>query len=323
MKALAERSVEPSSSTEYSSFSFVPERLGEEPFGELTLPAGNHWLKPVDIDHGRDELLRPATYRSMYIGCSTQDTTLYPGLVREGELVRDADFSAGSFRYSWPVDAAEFADLDPAAGLSFDATIVSEFSHFEYMQLIGDKRAAGYSKKTSEGWIAAAADLIRNPDTDSPATVMGMHLLSVPAGGLERSIADGIAKYECHVTSWWSEVTQEVPEHVLERIARLRSTPEDERAIWTTWPQERAFDDAEAFVEAWSSNALRTPDVGLADDGEVNFLWEGAGMHVDLGFYGNGTFSYYAKDGDGKEYTDDGVPAHVGLPTDLLAILKA
>ena len=132
-----------------------------------------------------------------------------------------------------------------------------------------------------------------------------------------------VTKYEFCVTSWENDATQEVREFVLERIARLRGTSEDERAPWATWPDERAFEDAVTFVKAWSSNTIRMPDMGLADDGEVNFLWEGADMHVDLGFYGDGTFSYYARDGDRKEYTDDDVPAHVGLPKDLLAILKA
>lgn len=323
MKALVDRFVEPSSSTEHSPFALVHESLRERLFVDTTLPASSHRLRLVNIDHGRDELLYPGTYRSMHLGRSAQDTTIYAGVGHEAALDRGAEFTAGSFRYSWPVNAAEFADPEPGTGLSFDVTIASGISLLERMQLIGDKRATGYSKKTSEDWIAAAADLIRNPETDSPLTLMDVHLLSVPAGGWERSIPDGVARYECHVTSWGSEATQEVPEYVLERIARLRHTPENERALWTTWPDEPAFDDAEAFARAWPSNGLRTPDVGLADDGEVNFLWEGASMHVDLGFYGNGTFSYYAKDGDGKEYTDDDVPAHVGLPTDLLAILKA
>ena len=126
----------------------------------------------------------------------------------------------------------------------------------------------------------------------------------------------------------WLTVAQratrsEVRELVLEHLADLLNTPESRRAPWATWPVISAFEDAMAFVRAWPGEALVMPDVGLADDGEVSFLWKGVDLHVDLGFYGDGTFSYYAKDGDGEEYADDDVAATVGLPEDLLAILKA
>ena len=88
-------------------------------------------------------------------------------------------------------------------------------------------------------------------------------------------------------------------------------------------PADRAFADAELFVSAWPSVELQIPDIGLADDGEVNFLWKGPELHVDLGFYGDGTFSYFARVRDGIRHADDDVAAGLGLPSDLLAILKA
>lgn len=117
-------------------------------------------------------------------------------------------------------------------------------------------------------------------------------------------------------------MSQGVASLALKRIAELRRTPEGERVPWSTWPDERAFSDARTFVLAWPSDAVLTPDIGLADDGEVNFLWEAADVSADIGFYGDGTFSFYAKGGDGKEYFGDDIPAHEGLPAKIWAILK-
>ena len=84
---------------------------------------------------------------------------------------------------------------------------------------------------------------------------------------------------------------------------------------------ERALVDAEQFVNAWPGTPIAKPDVGLADDGEVNFDWKHAGAHVDLGFFGDGTYSYFAKDDRGERYFGDDVPAGDGLAGELLQIL--
>ena len=84
---------------------------------------------------------------------------------------------------------------------------------------------------------------------------------------------------------------------------------------------ERALDDAERFVNAWPEAPVAEPDVGLVGDGEVNFLWKHNGAHVDLGFFGDGTYSYFAKDSQGNRYPGDDVPAERGLVQSLLEIL--
>ena len=110
---------------------------------------------------------------------------------------------------------------------------------------------------------------------------------------------------------------------VLERLRELRAAPEAEQPPWAERPADRAFADAQRFVSAWPSVDLPMPDVGLADDGEVNFLWQGPQLHVDLGFFGDGTFSCFARaPGDVRIAVDD-VAAELGLPPDLQAILKA
>jgi hypothetical protein len=61
------------------------------------------------------------------------------------------------------------------------------------------------------------------------------------------------------------------------------------------------------------------PTINVASDGEVNFSWSGANTHIDLGFFGNGTYSYYGR-GAGIEAFGENVAAKDAVPKDLLKI---
>ena len=110
---------------------------------------------------------------------------------------------------------------------------------------------------------------------------------------------------------------------VLERLRELRADPQAEQPPWAELPTDRAFADARRFVSAWDSGDLPMPDVGLADDGEVNFLWQEPGLYVDLGFRGDGTFSCFARALSGVRIAVDGAAAGHGLPPELQAILNS
>ncbi len=101
----------------------------------------------------------------------------------------------------------------------------------------------------------------------------------------------------------------------------ILSRPDADRLPGAVPPDPQALRDARAFVLGLPNELVHLPDIGLADDGEVNFLWNDAGIHVDLGFYGCGTFSYYARDDKGNEYLEDECRATHGLPSDLAALL--
>ena len=63
--------------------------------------------------------------------------------------------------------------------------------------------------------------------------------------------------------------------------------------------------------------------MGFADDGEINFLWESDAVHIDLGMYGTGTFSYFARTGDGQKLYGDDCPAALGLPDAIANLIRA
>ncbi len=67
--------------------------------------------------------------------------------------------------------------------------------------------------------------------------------------------------------------------------------------------------DAVSFAERLPVQMRVRPHISLADDGEVNFSWSQDGIWIDLGFYGTGTYSFYARDKSGQEWSGDDIPA--------------
>jgi hypothetical protein len=108
---------------------------------------------------------------------------------------------------------------------------------------------------------------------------------------------------------------------LLLRLEALELRPESERWPAAEWPGGRAFEDARTFIHALPASSIPLPHLSFADDGEINFLWDQDGIHIDLGFYGTGTYSYFARGKDDEEFYDDDVPASDGLPYDLVALL--
>ena len=106
------------------------------------------------------------------------------------------------------------------------------------------------------------------------------------------------------------------------RLADLYSTHETERWPNGDWPDDTAFEDAWRFTELLPTPAKALPHIALAEDGEVNFAWIHDAMQIDLGFYGTGTFSYYARANDGQEYFGDDVLVASPLPKELVALLS-
>ena len=108
---------------------------------------------------------------------------------------------------------------------------------------------------------------------------------------------------------------------LIARLDALQNIPVSVRWPGADWPHPQAFADAHAFIAGLPEDPIPFPNVGLADDGEVNFLWDHDGVHIDLGFYGDGCFSYFARRTDGQAIHGEDVPAHTGLPDALKRLL--
>ena len=86
----------------------------------------------------------------------------------------------------------------------------------------------------------------------------------------------------------------------------------------------RARQDAEQFARVLFSNPnVLMPRIGMAADGEISFYWKTPRVVANLGFVGDGTYSYFAKPPVGPSFADDAAPAGQALPKDLLRLLAA
>ncbi len=87
-------------------------------------------------------------------------------------------------------------------------------------------------------------------------------------------------------------------------------------------PTIQAINDAERFLRALLGREVTPPHISLATDGEINFLWKLKDIILDLGFYGDNTYSYYGKDKDGKEYIEDEAFISDSLPGEIVTLLR-
>ena len=101
---------------------------------------------------------------------------------------------------------------------------------------------------------------------------------------------------------------------LVRRLEQLRSVSGGERCPSSASPDDAAFHDARVFLDKLPFPLAALPHISLADDGEVNFAWDGEGVHIDLGFYGTGTYSYYARGSDGQERFGDDLSVSQPLP---------
>ena len=109
---------------------------------------------------------------------------------------------------------------------------------------------------------------------------------------------------------------------LLRQLTTLQGMSEDDHWPGAVRPNAQAFEDAKFFIRRSTLNAVPMPDVGLADDGEINFLWDSDGVHVDLGFYGTGTFSYFARGNRGQRIHGEDEPASGGLPRQVILLFS-
>ena len=87
-------------------------------------------------------------------------------------------------------------------------------------------------------------------------------------------------------------------------------------------PSDQAFKDAETFIEYLKDIDVIEPRITIAKDKEINFCWHDIGIYIDLGFYGDKTYSYFAKNKSGRKYYGDNLSIERGIQRRILNIIK-
>jgi hypothetical protein len=121
------------------------------------------------------------------------------------------------------------------------------------------------------------------------------------------------------------ESGQENPEK-FKAIARIREIA----AYLDNWngpdsiaPTALAAKEAELFTRyIFSHNAIISPYISASNDGEINFYWKRDEFILDLGFFGGGSYSYYAHLPNGLEILEDQVSLHAYLPQEIVDLIR-
>ena len=141
---------------------------------------------------------------------------------------------------------------------------------------------------------------------------------------LERPVSTLAGLRQSHLAVLMINPAMPTPQQweLLRRLDTAQAAPERERWPAADRPCEQAFADARSFIRRLPPCPIRLPNIGVADDGEVNFLWDSDGIYIDLGFYGTGTFSYFARAEDGQKFYGDDLSASGILPGNLVNLIR-
>ena len=118
-----------------------------------------------------------------------------------------------------------------------------------------------------------------------------------------------------------AKLQQELRVLLRNRLQTWRNTAEEDRPPDIDWPTEAAFEEADQFIRKLPLSSLPLLDMDIAEDGEINFLWDTDTIEIDLGFYGSRPCSYFARDKQtGRKMRDSGFDPEKGLPDELEAL---
>ena len=147
---------------------------------------------------------------------------------------------------------------------------------------------------------------------------------------LERPVAAIIAQmpieslqYGFRIPSYAHSIrARDYAKQLLHRLRYLKSTYVRAYVPGGVSPSPEAFRDAEQFVLKLPLRSVGIPFVSVASDGEINFDWTAGNVRIDLGFYGDGRYSFFARNADAEALGDD-IAIVDDVPADLLHIASS
>lgn len=102
---------------------------------------------------------------------------------------------------------------------------------------------------------------------------------------------------------------------VVRSIRKLALLEDNWHSPQSKAPTAKSIEDAERFAREIDWKSSLQPMVSAAEDGEVNFYWKNESIYIDLGFHGDGTYSFFAKLDNGETLVGDDIPARAGSAT--------
>ena len=102
-----------------------------------------------------------------------------------------------------------------------------------------------------------------------------------------------------------------------ERLQEIRRTALEHVSFDDTSPVQRALAEAGEFIDCLPFPLIFMPEISLARDGEINFFWRNDMFYLDLGFYGDGHGSCFARTIYGRKIHLDRIAPKGPFPSEL------
>jgi hypothetical protein len=116
--------------------------------------------------------------------------------------------------------------------------------------------------------------------------------------------------------------TNQLFDRAIASIRRLGSYASGWNGPESVAPTSAAIKEAEIFARYLCGiGPIVWPYISASGDGEVNFYWKTQDWVIDLGFFGDGLYSYYARCGNGHEILEDGVDIDQPLPQEMIELI--
>jgi hypothetical protein len=106
------------------------------------------------------------------------------------------------------------------------------------------------------------------------------------------------------------------------RIRMLRTYVNGWSGPESVAPNSNTIKEAEIFARyLFGIGPIVSPYISASADGEVNFYWKTRDWMIDLGFFGDGIYSYYARFENGHEILEDGADLNQPLPQEVIELI--
>jgi hypothetical protein len=116
--------------------------------------------------------------------------------------------------------------------------------------------------------------------------------------------------------------TNPVLDRAISTIRRLGSYESEWNGPGTVAPTPSTVHDAAVFLRYLFGHSLgMPPHITASGDGEINFYWKREGFILDLGFQGDGFYSYYADLPNGHEMMEDAAALSQPLPQEIVTFI--
>ena len=106
-------------------------------------------------------------------------------------------------------------------------------------------------------------------------------------------------------------------------VRKLASYKEGWSGLGSVPPKRESVEEAERFISIITKDNVLEPYISLAADGEINFYWKNDDFLLDIGFFGDGVYSLYAKVRSEQEIIEDDLSLEYPLPESVASLIRA